>query len=47
MADAGGRVVDIERRWRAHGRRDRNFAQMARTMQRLLDELDPKDCAKG
>ena len=22
---------------------ERNFAQMTRTMQRLLDELDPKD----
>jgi DNA-binding MarR family transcriptional regulator len=42
MADAGGRVVDIERRWRALVG-DRNFTQMTRTMQRLLDELDPKD----
>jgi DNA-binding MarR family transcriptional regulator len=41
MADAGGRVADIERRWgEAVGAR--NFAQMTRTMQRLLDELDPK-----
>jgi DNA-binding MarR family transcriptional regulator len=42
MADAGGRVVDIERRW-ASLVGDRNFTQMTRTMQRLLDELDPKD----
>jgi len=42
MADADGRVVDIERRWsKVVG--ERNFTQMARTMQRLLDELDPKD----
>jgi DNA-binding MarR family transcriptional regulator len=42
MTDAGGRVVDIERRW-SNIVGDRNFAQMTRTMQRLLDELDPKD----
>jgi DNA-binding MarR family transcriptional regulator len=42
MADAGGRVADIEGRWAALVG-DRNFAQMTRTMQRLLDELDPKD----
>lgn len=42
MADAGGRVADIERRWsKLVGARD--FAHMTRTMQRLLDELDPKD----
>jgi DNA-binding MarR family transcriptional regulator len=42
MTDAGGRVADIEQRWsKAVG--ERNFAQMTRTMQRLLDELDPKD----
>ena len=42
MADAGGRVADIEHRWsRTVG--ERNFVQMTRTMQRLLDELDPKD----
>ena len=41
MADAGGRVTDIERRW-SDIVGDRNFAQMTRTMQRLLDELDPK-----
>jgi len=42
MADAGGRVVDIEGRWSALVG-EKNFAQMSRTMQRLLDELDPKD----
>ncbi len=42
MADAGDRVADIERRWSALVG-ERNFAQMSRTMQRLLDELDPKD----
>lgn len=42
MADAGGRVMDIERRW-ASTVGERNFAQMTRTMQRLLDELTPKD----
>ena len=42
MADAGGRVADIESRWsQIVGKR--SFAQMTRTMQRLLDELDPKD----
>ncbi|MDT5015137.1 MAG: hypothetical protein QOD39_1297 [Mycobacterium sp.] len=45
MADAGNRVTDIERRWSAFVG-ERNFAQMTRTMQRLLDELDPKD-ARG
>jgi DNA-binding MarR family transcriptional regulator len=45
MADAGTRVADIESRWsKAVGEKD--FAQMTRTMQRLLDELDPKD-ARG
>jgi DNA-binding MarR family transcriptional regulator len=45
MADAGKRVADIERRWsRLVGAGD--FAQMTRTMQLLLDELDPKD-ARG
>ena len=40
MADAGDRVADIERRWsKLVGAKD--FAQMCRTMQRLLDELDP------
>ena len=42
MADAGGRVVDMERRW-SEVVGERNFTQMTRTMQRLLDELDPKD----
>jgi DNA-binding MarR family transcriptional regulator len=42
MADAGSRVADIERRWSAVAG-ERNFNQMCRTMQRLLDELDPKD----
>jgi DNA-binding MarR family transcriptional regulator len=42
MAAAGGRVADIERRWsKVVG--EREFAQMCRTMQRLLDELDPQD----
>ncbi len=45
MADAGVRVADIEHRWSAVvGEKD--FRQMCRTMQRLLDELDPKD-ARG
>jgi hypothetical protein len=42
MAAAGGRVADIERRW-SDIVGERNFAQMIRTMQRLLDELDPKE----
>ena len=42
MADAGSRVADIERRWSALAG-ERNFDQMCRTMQRLLDELDSKD----
>ncbi|WNG95041.1 MarR family winged helix-turn-helix transcriptional regulator [Mycobacterium sp. ITM-2016-00318] len=42
MADAGNRVASIERRWAALAG-ERNFAQMCSTMQRLLDELDPKD----
>jgi DNA-binding MarR family transcriptional regulator len=42
MADAGKRVAAIERRWTAVAG-ERNFNQMCRTMQRLLDELDPKD----
>jgi DNA-binding MarR family transcriptional regulator len=42
MAAAGGRVADIERRWsKVVGVKD--FAHMCRTMQRLLDKLDPKD----
>jgi hypothetical protein len=42
MSSAGGRVADIERRWsKVVGAKD--FAQMCQTMQRLLDELDPKD----
>ena len=42
MADAGERVADIERRWsKLVGAKD--FAQMCRTMQRLLDELDPEE----
>lgn len=45
MADAGVRVADIERRWSAVVG-DKDFRQMCRTMQRLLDELDPKD-ARG
>jgi DNA-binding MarR family transcriptional regulator len=42
MAVAGNRVAAIERRW-AELAGERNFTQMCRTMQRLLDELDPKD----
>ncbi len=42
MADADTRVADIERRWSAVAG-ERNFTQMCRTMQRLLDELDPKE----
>ncbi len=42
MADAGRRVADIERRW-SELVGERNFDQMCATMQRLLDELDPKD----
>lgn len=40
MAHAGDRVSDIERRWAALVG-ERNFHQMSRTMQRLLDELEP------
>ena len=40
MGAAGDRVAEIETRWsKLVGHRD--FAQMTRTMQRLLDELDP------
>ena len=42
MAVAGDRVAEIESRWAALAG-ERNFEQMCRTMQRLLDELDPKD----
>ncbi len=41
MAHAGDRVGDTEQPWSALVG-ERNFAQMCRTMQRLLDELDPK-----
>jgi DNA-binding MarR family transcriptional regulator len=42
MAAAGDRVADIEQSWsKLVGAKD--FAQMCRTMQRLLDELDPQD----
>jgi DNA-binding MarR family transcriptional regulator len=42
MTSAAGRVADIERRWsKVVGAKD--FAQMCRTMQHLLDELDPKE----
>lgn len=40
MAVAGERVADIEQRWSAVVGA-KNFAQMCRTMQRLLDELAP------
>lgn len=40
MAVAGERVADIEQRWSAVVG-TKNFAQMCRTMQRLLDELAP------
>lgn len=42
MATAGDRVADIERRW-SELIGPRNFTSMTRSMQRLLDELDPKD----
>lgn len=42
LADAGDRVADIERRW-SELVGTRNFAQMCRSMQRLLDGLDPDD----
>lgn len=42
MAVAGDRVAEIESRWAALAG-ERNFDQMCRTMQRLLDDLDPKD----
>ena len=42
MAYAGDRVADIEQRWSTLvGAKD--FRQMCGTMQRLLDEIDPKD----
>lgn len=41
MSAAGHRVADIERRWsQLVGAND--FTQMCRTMQRLLDELNPE-----
>jgi len=42
MANAGERVADIERRW-SDLVGQKNFTAMAGTMQRLLDELDPKE----
>lgn len=42
MGYAGDRVADIEHRWSAVIG-VANFEQMCATMQRLLDELDPKD----
>ncbi|KUI19052.1 transcriptional regulator [Mycobacterium sp. GA-1285] len=42
MADAGTRVADIERRWSSLVG-ERNFAQMCRTMQRLLDAFAPEN----
>lgn len=42
MGYAGDRVADIERRWSMLAGQ-KNFRQMCGTMQRLLDELDPKD----
>jgi hypothetical protein len=42
MIDAGHRVADIERRWSALAG-EKNFDQMCRTMQRLLDDLDPRE----
>ena len=44
MTDAGTRVADIERRWSALVG-ERTFAQMCRTMQRLLDALAPDDAS--
>ena len=42
MAYAGDRVADIERRWSTLVG-DKDFKQMCATMQRLLDDIDPKD----
>ena len=42
MAYAGDRVADIEHRWSTLVG-DKDFKQMCATMQRLLDEIDPKD----
>jgi hypothetical protein len=42
MAVAGKHVADIELTVVCGGR-PRNFSQMCRTMQRLLDELDPTE----
>jgi DNA-binding MarR family transcriptional regulator len=41
MAAAGQRVVDLEQRWAGTVGKD-HFTQMCRTMQQLLDELDPE-----
>jgi DNA-binding MarR family transcriptional regulator len=42
MSLAGERVADIERRWsKILGAND--FTRMSQSMQRLLDDLDPKD----
>ena len=41
MAAAGERVVDLEQRW-AGVVGEHRFTQMCRTMQQLLDELDPE-----
>ena len=45
LADAGERVADIEDRWATLvGGKD--FAQMCRTMQHLLDQLDPQEARR-
>ncbi|MCP9272894.1 MarR family winged helix-turn-helix transcriptional regulator [Mycolicibacterium arenosum] len=45
LADAGDRVADIEQRWGA-AVGSHAFADMCKTMQALLDELDPEQ-ARG
>lgn len=45
MLAAGHRVADIERRW-SQLVGEREFTQMCRTMQRLLDELNPQQSRK-
>jgi DNA-binding MarR family transcriptional regulator len=42
MAEAGNRVADVERRW-ATALGAKEFERMCRTMQRLLDELNPAE----
>ncbi len=42
LVESAGATATVEARWAALAG-ERNFSQMCRTMQRLLDELDPKD----